>query len=64
MLLRQQTDSESAINSEIKTLQAQVAEVGDMKALIGRFTQESSEMLTIIDGLEQEIDSLQAQLKK
>jgi hypothetical protein len=94
MLLRQQTDSESAINIkvseleslqrfnreselcvrlmedelgtaniEIETLQAQVADVGDMKALIRRFTQESSEMLTIIDGMEHEIASLQTQLK-
>ncbi|MFT4720326.1 MAG: hypothetical protein ACI9SB_001495 [Candidatus Azotimanducaceae bacterium] len=94
MLLRQQTDSESAINikvseleslqrfnresevcvslmedeldtanTEIKALQAQVADVGDMKALIRRFTEESSEMLTIIDGMEHEIASLQAQLK-
>jgi hypothetical protein len=94
MLLRQQSDSESAIsikvseleslqrfnresevcvrlmedelhtaNTEIETLQAQVADVGDMKALIRRFTQESSEMLTIIDGMEHEIASLQAQLK-
>jgi len=94
MLLRQQTDSQSAINikvseleslqhfnresevcvrlmedeldtanTEIETLQAQVADVGDMKALIRRFTQESSEMLTIIDGMEHEIASLQTQLK-
>jgi len=95
MLLRQQTDSESAINikvaeleslqrfhresevcvrlmedelgtanTKIETLLAQVADVGDMQALIRRFTQESSEMLTIIDGMEKEIDSLQAKLKK
>jgi len=95
MLLRQQTDAESAINikvseleslqrfhresevcvrlmedeldtanHEIETLKSQVSEVGDMKALIRRFTQESSEMLTCIDTLEQEIAELQAQLNK
>jgi hypothetical protein len=56
-------DELDTANTEIKALQAQVADVGDMKALIRRFTEESSEMLTIIDGMEHEIASLQAQLK-
>ena len=95
MLLRQQTDADSAIIikvSELENLQrfhresevcvrlledeletahqaiaarqTQVAEAAEINALIRRFTQESSEMLTYIDSLEKEIAGLQSQLSQ
>jgi hypothetical protein len=57
-------DELNAAHDELDAMRVQVKENKEMKTLIRRFTQESSEMLTCIETLEQEIATLNAALAK